>query len=151
MNLKIPPLALTCIFITFMSILSWLFPQYTLNIPNNIIASVLIAIVATLISVMSVASFHNAKTTVNPTKPDQASSLVIKGIYRLSRNPMYLGFLLFLIAWGLYLAHLLSLLLLPTIFVIYMNKYQIPVEEEALHIKFGEHFTNYKKKVRRWL
>ncbi len=151
MNLKIPPLALTCMFIVFMSLLSWLLPQFTLSIPNNITASIFVAIVASLVSVMGVASFRNAKTTVNPTKPEQASSLVIKGIYKISRNPMYLGFLLFLIAWGLYLEHSLSLLLLPIVFIFYMNKYQIPVEEEALHKKFGEHFLSYKNMVRRWL
>jgi len=150
-NLKIPPLVLTCIFIAFMSLLYWLFPQFTLSIPGNTIASSFIAIVATLISVVGVASFRNAKTTVNPTKPDQTSFLVIKGVYKISRNPMYLSFLLFLIAWGLYLAHSLSLLLLPAVFVVYMDKYQIPAEEEALHRKFGEHFLNYKNMVRRWL
>jgi len=150
-NLKIPPLALTCIFIVLMSILTWCFPQFTLSIPSNIIASILLAFVATFISVMGVVSFRNAKTTVSPSKPDQASSLVVKGIYKISRNPMYLGFLLFLIAWGIFLSHLLSLFIFPAIFFMYMNKYQIPAEEEALHKKFGEHFLNYRKVVRRWL
>ena len=140
MNLKIPPLALTCVFIAFMSLLSWYFPRYSVTIPLNNVIAIAFAFVGGLVSVMGVASFLNEKTTVNPTKPHQATSLVIKGIYRISRNPMYLGFLLFLIAWGVFLAHLPSLVLLPTLFVIYMNKFQIPVEEEALHIKFGEDF-----------
>lgn len=147
MKLNIPPLAFTCVFIAFMSLFSWFFPQYSVNIPlNNIIASA-----GSLASVMGIISFRNVRTTVNPTKPLQATSLDIKGIYRISRNPMYPGFLLFLIAWGIFLAHLLSLLLLPTLFVIYINKFQIPAEEEALHIKFGEDFISYKNNVQRWL
>lgn len=151
MNLRIPPLALTCVLIAFMSLLSWLFPEYSVNIPLNNSVAVVFATAGSLASVMSVNSFRNVKTTVNPTKPHQATSLVIKGVYRISRNPMYLGFLLLLIAWGFYLAHLPALLLLPTIFVIYMNTFQIPAEEKALHIKFGEDFISYKNSVRRWL
>lgn len=104
-----------------------------------------------LVSALGVQSFRNEKTTVNPTKPHQATSLVIKGIYKISRNPMYLGFLLLLIAWGIFLAHLPSLFLIPAVFVIYINTFQIPAEEEALHIKFGEDFISYKNNVRRWL
>lgn len=133
-----------------MSLFSWFFPQYSANIPfNNIIAAVF-ASAGSLASVIGVISFRNVKTTVNPTKPHQATSLVIKGIYRIPRNPMYPGFLLLLIAWG-GLAHLPALLLLPTIFVIYMNTFQIPTEEKALQTKFSEDFTSYKNSVRRWL
>lgn len=151
MKLKIPPLALTCVFIAFMSLFSWLFPQFSVNIPINHIIAAVFATAGSLVSALGVKSFRNEKTTVNPTKPHHATSLVIKGIYRISRNPMYLGFLLLLIAWAFFLAHLPSLLLLPTIFVIYMNKFQIPAEEKALQIKFGEDFISYKNSVRRWL
>lgn len=151
MNLKIPPLALTGILIVFMSVLSWLSPQFTLSIPKNNIVALFFAIVGGSICIMGVASFRSVQTTINPTKPNQASSLVVNGIYRISRNPMYLGFLLLLIAWGIFLTHSLSLLLLPPVFVLYMNKFQIPLEEKALGIKFGEDFIAYKNIVRRWL
>ena len=150
-KIKIPPLALTSIFLNFMFILSWSFPQFTVNIPSNVVASIILAAIALLICIAGVVSFRIAQTTVNPNKPEQASTLVIKGIYRVSRNPMYLGFLLLLIAWGMYLSHWLSLLLLPTIFVIYINRFQIPLEEEALHLKFGDEFISYKKLVHKWL
>lgn len=69
-----------------MSILDWLFPQFALRIPwkNNI--AIIIAIVGTSVCVMGIALFRNAETTVNPSKPNQASALVVKGIYRLSRT-----------------------------------------------------------------
>jgi len=88
---------------------------------------------------------------VNPTKPSDASSLVVQGIYRVSRNPMYLGVLLLLIAWGIYLEHLIVVFVLPAAFVIYMNKFQIEPEEQALQKLFGDDFASYKKKVRRWI
>ena len=149
MKFNIPPLALTILCIAIMFLLSWLLPQFLLNIPRSI--SILFAIFATLFSIMGVSSFRREKTTVNPTTPEKASTLVIKGIYRFSRNPMYLGFLLFLIAWGVFLQHSLSLFLIPTAFVLYINKIQIPVEEKALYKKFGTEFILYKNTVRRWL
>jgi len=151
MNLKIPPLALTAIFLVVMLLLARQLPQFSLSIPANNILAFIIATIGSSICVMGVASFRSAETTVNPTKPQQASSLVVCGIYRLSRNPMYLGFLLLLIAWGIYLAHSLALFILPTLFLLYMNAFQIPHEEKALEKIFGEAFISYKKSVRKWL
>lgn len=151
MSLKIPPLALTCLFMAFMWGLFWFFPQFSISIPKNIIISILLAIIGSLFSVLGVALFRGVGTTVNPTTPDKVSSLVITGIYRVSRNPMYVGFFFFLLAWGCFLSHLLSLLLFPVIFIVYMNYFQIPQEEKALQRLFGEEFTLYKNEVRRWL
>ena len=150
-KIKIPPLALTGMFLIIMFILSGLFPQFTVNIPRNIIVSIILTIIGASICISGVTSFRLAQTTVNPNKPEQASTLVIRGVYRLSRNPMYLGFLLLLIAWGIFLSHWLSLLILPTIFVIYINRFQIPLEEKALYLKFGDEFISYKKLVHKWL
>ena len=151
MNLKIPPLALTFVLMIVMSVLSWQLPQYSINIPENNFVAIAIALIGALISVMGVVSFRRVKTTVNPAKPNTTSFLVMNGIYRFSRNPMYLGFLLFLLAWGIYLSHLLALLLFPPGFVFYMNWFQIPLEESALTKKFADDFILYKSKVRRWL
>lgn len=95
-------------------------------------------------------SFRCARTTVNPLKPEAASALVTSGIYRYTRNPMYVGFALWLLAWGLYLA---SPLVLPGVlgFVLYMNRLQIAPEERALEQLFGADFADYRQRVRRWL
>jgi len=85
-----------------------------------------------------------------PFTPDQSSTLVSTGIYRYSRNPMYLGFLLALAGWCVYLANWASMLLLP-LFIVYMNRFQIAPEERALHRHFGQPFTNYTQAVRRWI
>lgn len=94
--------------------------------------------------------FQKAKTTFNPMTPDDASSVVTSGVYRVSRNPMYVGFLLLLIGWAIWLSHPLPFFLLP-VFVLYMNRFQILPEERALSAKFGKAYDSYQQGVRRWL
>lgn len=103
-----------------------------------------------LISIASLVSFSRARTTVDPTKPHASTSLVTSGVYRISRNPIYLGMLLILLAWGVKLSNLASVAL--TIgFVLYMTRFQILPEERFLEEIFGDEFTAYKQRVRRWL
>lgn len=97
-----------------------------------------------------VASFRRAKTTVNPLKPDAASSLVISGIYRYSRNPMYVGFVLLLLAWAAFLSSPWSLLPVA-LYARYIQTFQIAPEERALQKLFGEDYRAYCQVVRRWL
>lgn len=97
-----------------------------------------------------VLGFRKAATTIDPTRPDSASKLVTSGIYRYTRNPMYLGFAGVLLAWGLYLQAWWSLPL-PLVFVLYISVFQVRPEEDALMSKFEERFATYIAKVRRWL
>ena len=83
-------------------------------------------------------------------KPDASSSLVVSGVYARSRNPMYLGFLLVLVGWAVFLSNVLGFLLLPA-FIFYMNRFQIEPEERALRSLFGQAFVTYKSRVRKWL
>lgn len=95
-------------------------------------------------------SFRRARTTVNPLKPETASALVSSGVYRYTRNPMYLGFATVLIAWSILLAWPPALLGVLG-FVMYMNRFQIGPEERALARLFGREFAQYCSQVRRWL
>ncbi|GAB3104640.1 hypothetical protein GCM10027081_35450 [Cupriavidus yeoncheonensis] len=95
-------------------------------------------------------SFLRAKTTMNPVRPDTASLLVTDGVFRFTRNPMYLSLLLYLLAWAVYLSNWLALLLLP-LFVLYINRFQIAPEERMLSSLFDAQYVAYKGKVRRWL
>jgi protein-S-isoprenylcysteine O-methyltransferase Ste14 len=83
-------------------------------------------------------------------KPESSSSLVVSGIYKLTRNPMYLGLLLVLLGWAIYLTNVLVFLLLPA-FILYINRFQIAPEERALTALFGQEFAAYKSRTRRWL
>lgn len=97
-----------------------------------------------------VAAFRQARTTVNPTTPATSSALVVSGIYRWTRNPMYLGFALLLLAFAVWLSKLSALLLVP-VFMGYLQRFQIRPEEQALRARFGASFDAYCQRVRRWL
>jgi len=151
MNLKIPPLLLAAVIAALMYLLAKILPGVRFHFPFKLTLVAIFITTGVTIAVAGVTTFRRKGTTVNPTKPSDASSLVVQGIYRVSRNPMYLGVLLLLIAWGIYLEHLIVVFVLPAAFVIYMNKFQIEPEEQALQKLFGDDFASYKKKVRRWI
>ena len=83
-------------------------------------------------------------------RPDSTSSLVVSGIYKYTRNPMYLGFLLVLLGWATFLSNITALALLP-VFVVYMNRFQIGPEERALGSLFAQEYKAYHARVRRWI
>lgn len=112
--------------------------------------ALLVLLAGITICLAGVLSFRHARTTVNPLKPETASALVRSGIYRYTRNPMYLGFAIVLLAWSIYLAWPPALLGVLG-FVLYMNLFQIGPEERALAGLFGSDFTQYCSQVRRWL
>ena len=113
------------------------------------VAGVLL-ILGLLLMFVAVASFVAVKTTINPLRPARASSLVTTGIFGLSRNPIYLGDLLVLAAFGVWLGNITNVALLGA-FVGYMNRFQVIPEERALTQVFGERYIAYCSRVRRWL
>ena len=94
-------------------------------------------------------TFRRMKTTVNPLTPEATTTMVTSGIYRFTRNPMYLGFLFGLAGWAIDLSNLLAFAFLP-LFVWYMNRFQILPEDEPWP-PIPKAFTRYKRSVRRWL
>lgn len=102
-----------------------------------------------LVILISVIQFLIQKTTTDPLNPNKASKLVTNGIYNFTRNPMYLGMLLFLLAYGLKLGNAFNTLVAAG-FVSYMNHFQIKPEEEALKKIFGQEYNIYCKLTRRW-
>ena|SRR5438105_6260010 len=149
LELKIPPVVLVLLAGAAMWVLSTAAPSFASQVPYRQAIALVLAVLGVIVTVVGVVSFRRASTTVNPTRPQDTSSLVTTGIYRLSRNPMYLGFLLALIAWAVFLANVLALL--PVVaFVAYMNRFQITPEERALAAMFGAEFNAYGQRVRRW-
>jgi len=149
-ELKIPPLAVVAIAAGLMWAMARAFPALALALPGRTPAAILLALIGLLVALAGLVEFRRARTTVNPLKPGAASSLVTGGIYRRTRNPMYLGFALALLGWGIFLSNPASLAVLFA-FVGYMNRFQIVPEERALESLFGEAFTAYRSRVRRWL
>lgn len=95
-------------------------------------------------------TFRRARTTIDPTAPSKASRLVTHGPYRFTRNPMYLGFLLVLTGWAVWLSSPAGFVVLP-VFVAAITVLQISPEEQALHGLFGEDYVCYCRQVNRWL
>lgn len=113
-------------------------------------AAAVVALIGLAFDLAGIVSFYRAKTTINPLRPHKTSSLVSTGVYRVTRNPMYVGLLFLLIAWAIYLSSAWALLG-PLAFVLYMNRFQIGPEERVLGLLFGDEYEEYKRKVRRWL
>lgn len=145
-----PPLLLTAITAWLMWALSREAPDLDLGLGGASLTSMGLAVLGVFVCLAGVVSFRRAGTTVNPMRPDKASALVVSGVYKVSRNPMYLGFLLVLVGWGVFVSNLLALPLLLG-FVIYLNRFQIGPEEEALRASFGVRYEMYEAKVRRWI
>ena len=148
MNNRIPPPIVT--FICGISIyFSKSFFNQFLNFSNNAI-SLFLLICGLIVFISAVRSFREQKTTVNPLKPKQASSLVTSGIFRFSRNPMYLGMLIILLSIS-FKFNLLGGIIISLLFFIFITKFQIYSEEEAMNELFGDKFTQYSNTTRRWI
>ena len=144
---KIPPplITLICILIIFFFEKEFIFFE-----DGNIYISGFFLLLGLIIIAFAVFKFAKTKTTVDPTKPSKTSSLVISGIYRITRNPMYLGMLFLIISFTFYKLSLIGAIVIPS-FIFYINKYQIEPEEYEMRKKFGENFEDYCKKVDRWI
>ena len=149
LELRIPPLALVLIAAGLMSLIAYFIP-IDLPIPAPVIVAGTLGLAGSIVAIAGVVAFKEHKTTVNPFTPERSSSLVTSGIYKYTRNPMYLGFLLLLAGWAALLSNLFALALLPA-FIAYMNRFQIQPEERALTQQFGTEFQAYMQRVRRWV
>lgn len=99
---------------------------------------------------LSLIQFFRAHTTMNPIHPENTHNLVTTGMYRFTRNPMYIGLLSLLTGWAIWLGSLSPFIMLP-IFIVIMTRQQIIPEEKILEQKFGQAYKNYKNEVNRWL
>ena len=147
---KVPPVAITLIVAALMWLASTLTPASFLPGKARMICTTLFTMAALVIGIAGVAAFRQANTTVNPLEPENCSQLVDSGIYRYTRNPMYLALLFALLGWGSFLNNPWSLVPVAA-FVLYIDHYQIRPEENALETAFGEAFQRYRQRVRKWL
>lgn len=150
LELKIPPLGIFLLSGAGMWGIAELIPAAIVALPARVFLIVASLCAGGAVAVAAIIGFHRHGTTVHPMNPDKVSALVVNGIYRYTRNPMYLGLLLILVAWWLYLPNAFSLIVLPT-FIAYVNRFQIQPEERVLLEKFGDSYTQYMREVRRWL
>ena len=148
MNNKIPPPIVTFICGIAIYFSKTFFNQFY-NYNNNTI-SLFLLILGLLVFISAVKSFRKHKTTVNPLEPRKASSLVTTGIFKFSRNPMYLGMLIILLSIS-FRFNLIGGIIISLFFYFFFKKFKIITEEVAMNELFGNEFVDYEKKTRRWI
>ena len=148
MNNKIPPPIVTFICGIAIYFSKSFFNQF-FSFNNNIISLILL-ILGLVVFILAVKSFNKQKTTINPLEPRQASSLVVSGIFKYSRNPMYLGMLIILLSTS-FKFNLFGGIVISLFFYLFITKFQILPEEEAMNELFGDEFIEYSNRTRRWI
>lgn len=150
LELKIPPLLLMLVVAAAMVSLGVLLPALTFPFAGH--RAVGLALIAAGVAVLlgAVLQFRMQRTTVDPREPAKASRFVARGLYRFTRNPMYLGMALVLLGVAAWEAHAAGALLVAA-FCAYLTELQIKPEERALEQRFGAEYSAYRSKVRRWL
>ena len=148
MKKRIPPplIAMLCVLIIFLS--KSIFPSFVFSYKLQL--GIFVSTIGFLLLTVSIKSFIDNKTTINPLNLKKSTYLVTSGVFRFSRNPMYLGMLLFLLGTAIIL-NIIGGLIISILFIFYMNFFQIIPEEKALQNLFGKNYRNYRKTVRRWI
>ena len=146
--LKIPPPLLVLILV-----ISNYFSSKKIDLillPNQDITSIIIFLIGMLILINPIFKFIKSKTTIDPIKFKKVNKLITSGIYKYSRNPMYLGLLMIVISNTIFFLNIFSITT-PILFYFWINKFQIKREEIFLTEKFGKEYSLYKAKTRRWV
>ena len=148
MKTKIPPPIIALVMIAIIYLSSLIIEPITFGYQTLI--SILVVVIGLACAIPSFRLFAKHQTTISPFTPSETSALVTDGMYRYSRNPMYLGLVLLNIAATIFFGTWLGIITVAT-FIFLLNLLQIIPEEEALIDIFGEEYIGYKKKVRRWI
>jgi protein-S-isoprenylcysteine O-methyltransferase Ste14 len=150
LELKVPPPVVALVIAGAMWGVSRITPVLEVPTIARVAAATTIALIGAGFDLAALLAFWRARTTINPMKPQATSSVVCTGVYRVTRNPMYVGLLLLLVAWATYLSSAWAMVG-PVAFVLYMNRFQIAPEERVLSALFGKDYSDYQSRVRRWL
>lgn len=125
-------------------------PDLTIGVTGQAALGLLVAALGVAVAASGILAFSKARTTVSPIDPGAATALVVTGIYNYTRNPMYLGMAVMLLGWTIILGHPGGLVG-AALFIAYIDRFQIRPEERALQALFGDAFTAYRARVRRWI
>jgi protein-S-isoprenylcysteine O-methyltransferase Ste14 len=145
---KIIPPFLLIISALVMTLLHFTIPyKIVIPLPFNFFGIVLIISGLTIAKKVS-SSFSEIDTEIHTFK--KPKQMVTIGLFKYSRNPIYLGFVTVLIGLNLILASLTPLIVV-LLFIFITNYWYIPFEEKNMQKQFGQDYEDYKKKVRRWI
>ncbi|MFM9968587.1 MAG: methyltransferase family protein [Burkholderiales bacterium] len=150
LELKLPPPVILAIIAALMWAVAPAGPSLGLGDSWRATVAIAIAALGVSIDLFCAISFWRSKTTVNPLSPRKSAALVTSGLYRFSRNPMYLGQALVLVGWAIFLNSAWGPIG-PVAFALYLNRFQIVPEELVLGDIFGETYAKYLESTRRWI
>jgi protein-S-isoprenylcysteine O-methyltransferase Ste14 len=150
LELKVPPPIAAVLVAVAMWVAAHLLPAVPFTGRLRLTISVVCAVFGSTVALLGFRALRQGKTTVNPVNPEKASSVVTGGIYVYTRNPMYVGLTVVLLAWAIWLSVPLGFLG-PAVFVLYLTRFQIIPEERVMSANFGSGYDEYRKRVRRWL
>ncbi|UTW53894.1 isoprenylcysteine carboxylmethyltransferase family protein [Kordiimonas sp. SCSIO 12610] len=148
MKNKVPPPFVMIFFGVFILLSKRILPEFDFGFVGDL--GFVFYPAAALLIASAVLSFKRHETTVNPLEPESASNLVTSGVFRISRNPMYLAMAFILIGLSLHKNAISGFVFVPS-FIAYITKFQILPEEAAMHKLFGDDYSHYKARVRRWI
>ena len=148
MKIKIPP----PLIVVFLTTLVYLSSNFIIGfeLPFRTQISILLLLIGLSVLFIPVFQFFKSKTTINPQNFKNVNNLVSSGIFKISRNPMYLGMLIIIMSTVVYYFNYFSVLT-PFIFYFWINEFQIKREEKKLEEKFGSDYKKYKSKTKRWI
>lgn len=147
---RIPPPILVAVIGATMWVVAQITPPMPLGWALRLACASGLLLVGWLFLISGFLAFRRARTTISPVDPAAASSLVVTGVYRYTRNPMYVGFALTLLGWSAWLSAPWAWLG-PALFCVFIDRFQIAPEERALFEKFGPSYKQYLENVHRWL
>ena len=150
MSTRLPPPLVLLIAAAFAWLIDRSLPTLRTSLPGLDIAAAILTVVSVTLMAIAAFGFATRHTTIDPIHPDRARHLIVGGAYAHSRNPIYLGDALLLVAWTLWLGNPAGLIAVPA-FIAFITRFQIRPEERALATKFGERYRAYCRDVRRWL
>ena len=148
METKIPPPIVTLLFGLSIYFSRGIFQA--VEVKYSFYIAILLLILGLTVLISAVRLFRKDKTTVNPLSPEQATKLVTDGIFKYSRNPMYLGMAFILGSIAVFF-NLIGGIILIALFYFYITKFQIIPEERAMSNLFSQDFDKYKQITRRWI
>lgn len=147
---KIPPPIVMLALAGLMWVVAHTFTAYAIDLPLTRVLAISLAAAGLWLNLYPKILFKRAGTTANPIRPNATTSLLTTGIYRRTRNPMYLGQALILLAWAFQLRSALCFLAIPA-FLLYITRFQIQPEEHVLAARFPQEYASYCARVPRWI
>ncbi len=150
LELRVPPPVVFVLAAGLIVGVTIIVPGAAVPFPGDRLVAIALVVLGGAVALPGLAAFRRARTTVHPTTPWRTTVLVTSGVYRITRNPMYLGLAIVLTGIAAWRASVPGLIVV-VLFCAYITRFQIVPEERALSERFGDEFTAYTARVHRWL